>query len=393
MRVPLLDSVLSSVEKDIDLAPGSTVVVGMSGGVDSAVTALLLKELGYDVVALFMKNWDDDESSTSQENGASKKAVCPAEQDWHDVVQTAAYLKIPAYSISFAKEYREEVFEGFLLDLKRGLTPNPDILCNREIKFKHLLRKALSFNAKALATGHYARRRVQSGQAQLLRGIDSTKDQSYFLYAIPQEALQMARFPLGSLPKSTVRQVAEQYKLPVAKKRDSTGICFIGKRDFRPFVAKYLGFTPGKIISDTGCVVGEHQGVAFYTLGQRKGLQIGGPGDAWFVIKKIPEENLLVVAQGDDHPALYSNRLVAEELSWISGFAPVIPLQCSAKIRYRHEDTACTVLPVSQASTPQPASLAVEFQVAQRAITPRQSIVFYQGEVCLGGGMIAKDYD
>lgn len=348
----------------------------MSGGVDSAVSALLLKELGYNVIALFMKNWDEVEGP------------CPAEQDWNDVVQTAAYINIPAYSVSFAKEYREEVFQQFLSDLQRGLTPNPDILCNREIKFKHLLHKALSFDAKALATGHYARRRVENGSAMLLRGLDPMKDQSYFLYAIAQSALQVARFPIGSLPKSEVRTIAERYKLPVAKKKDSTGICFIGKRDFRPFIGKFLGFTPGKIVTDIGKVVGEHQGVAFYTLGQRKGLQIGGPGDAWFVIKKNLKDNMLVVAQGDDHPALYSNELCAEELSWIGGSAPQLPLQCSAKIRYRQADVGCAVF--GCVATSGIDGVRVVFNSPQRAVTPRQSIVFYQDEVCLGGGMISE---
>ncbi len=369
----MLEKYLAVLENTLTLKPPAKVVVGMSGGVDSAVSAFLLKELGFDVVGLFMKNWEEGEE-------------CPAEQDWQDVVQTASRMNIPCFSISFAKQYQDLVFEEFLEELKKGHTPNPDILCNREIKFKHLLAKAQELNAEALATGHYARHGLRDGQHLLLRGLDRNKDQTYFLSAITQEALTHSIFPVGSFLKPDIRKIAEEAKIPVAKKKDSTGICFIGKRDFRPFVGKFLGFTPGKMVTPEGKNVGVHQGVALYTIGQRKGLGIGGTsdgsGDAWFVVGKVVEENLLIVAQGENHPALFKNSLEAEEPSWIAGYEPALPLHCTAKIRYRQEDTPCVV---TKSAT---GNLHVQFEQPQRAITSRQSVVFYLDDVCLGGAFI-----
>lgn len=369
----MLDIYLKELEKTLTIQPPAKIVVGMSGGVDSAVTAFLLKELGFDVVGLFMKNWEEGED-------------CPAEQDWQDVVQTSSRMNIPCFSVSFAKEYKDLVFAEFLTELKKGHTPNPDILCNREIKFKHLLAKAEELNAQALATGHYARHALRDGKHLLLRGLDKNKDQTYFLSAITQEALRYSIFPVGSFLKPDIRKIAEEAKIPVAKKKDSTGICFIGKRDFRPFIGQYIGFSPGKMITPEGKIVGEHQGVALYTIGQRKGLGIGGQndgsGDAWFVVKKIPEENVLVVAQGENHPSLFANSLEAEEPTWIASIEPNFPLHCTAKIRYRQEDTPCLVTKTISGT------LHVEFEQPQRAITPRQSVVFYQDDVCLGGAFI-----
>lgn len=349
-----------------------TIVVGLSGGVDSAVTALLLKEQGFTVVGMFMKNWEE------QING-----VCTSQQDFDDVVAVSKQLGITYYPITFAKEYQELVFTYFLEELKKGNTPNPDILCNREIKFKLLLETAKKLGADALATGHYAINNFSNGEFFLDKARDHTKDQTYFLYTTNQHILSQALFPIGHLTKSEVREIAKKHNLAVAKKKDSTGICFIGKRDFRSFLEGYIQYSSGKFRTLDGKVVGTHQGVAYYTIGQRRGLAIGGPGDAYFVVGKDVAENIIWVAQGKDHPALFSDTLHAHSTSWIAGHPPgPLPYACKAKIRYRQEDVPCIIEEISDER------VYVRFLHPQRAITVSQSIVFYQGPHCLGGAII-----
>jgi len=340
------------------------IAVGMSGGVDSAVTALLLKQQGHEVIGLFMKNWDED--------------ACPAAEDAHDVARICDLIGIPYYTFNFTEEYWDRVFSQFLKELKEGHTPNPDILCNREIKFNVFFEKALHLKADALATGHYC----QSVDGQLLKGNDPNKDQSYFLYTLKEEILRKVLFPIGHLPKSEVRRIAKEHNLPVATKKDSTGICFIGKRDFRPFVAQYLKKKEGAIISVEGKRVGTHEGAHFYTVGQRKGLGVGGPGEAWYVAGKEMATNTVIVAQGDDHPALYAPSLTATDVSWVASKAPTFPLKCKAKIRYRQVEEPCVVTQIA------PDHIKVEFESPMRAITPRQAVVFYKDNVCLGGALI-----
>lgn len=346
-----------------------TVVVGMSGGVDSSVCALLLKQQGYRVIGLFMKNWEETDA-----NG-----VCTSSRDYEDVAKVCEQIGIPYYSVNFVKEYQEQVFSQFLTELKAGHTPNPDILCNREIKFKVFLEKALSLGADYLATGHYCRR---DEHLQLLKGLDPLKDQSYFLYTLGTAALQKVLFPIGHLLKSEVRKIAREHGLANSEKKDSTGICFIGKRDFKEFTGRYLGYHPGNFETLSGKVVGKHDGIAFYTIGQRKGLAIGGPGDAWFVVGKDIERNVVLVEQGDDHPSLYKSELIATDLSWVSESPPGLPYPCAAKVRYRQPEQPCIIERIEEGKA------YIRFLEPQRAVTSRQSIVFYQGEVCLGGGMI-----
>lgn len=340
------------------------VVVGLSGGVDSSVTALLLKQKGYDVIGLFMKNWDDEED-------------CNATVDQQDVANVADQIGIPFYTVNFAKEYWDNVFAECLEEYAKGYTPNPDILCNREIKFKLLFEKALSLGADYLATGHYAR---VLDDFQLGRGVDPDKDQSYFLYTLKSQILQKVLFPLGEMKKTEVRAIAKEYNLATATKKDSTGICFIGKKNFRPFLSKYIEKNPGNIETLDGKVVGRHEGIAYYTIGQRKGLQIGGEGEAWFIVDKDQQRNTLLAVQGDDHPALYAQALTATDISWVSQ-QPAFPFHCTAKIRYRAPDQKCKVEIINN-------KLYVFFETPQKAITPRQSIVFYQNNHCLGGAII-----
>lgn len=349
------------------------IAIGMSGGVDSSVSALLVQQSGADPIGLFMKNWDEQD-----ETGA-----CVAEQDFEDVARVCARLEIPYYAVNFVQEYRESVFEQFLHDLRLGITPNPDVLCNREIKFDRLLEKALSLGADHLATGHYCRKRDTSEGPLLLKGKDPNKDQSYFLHAVKRHALDKVIFPVGELLKPEVRKLARAAALPTAEKKDSVGICFIGKRDFRPFLQRYLGADPGTFQTLEGQVVGEHQGVALYTLGQRRGLGIGGAGEPWFVVGKDPINKVVFVAQGDDHPALYSQALVAKQVNWI--VHPIsTPFRCCAKVRYRQEDQRCEVAALAHDE------VLVTFESPQRAVTPGQSVVFYEGAVCLGGGVIVR---
>ncbi|OGN56497.1 MAG: tRNA 2-thiouridine(34) synthase MnmA [Chlamydiae bacterium RIFCSPHIGHO2_12_FULL_44_59] len=338
-----------------------TVVVGLSGGVDSSVSALLLKRLGYNVIGLFMKNWEEE-------------GQCKAAEDYEDVVKVSTKLGIPHYSVNFTKEYRETVFQDFLVSYKAGYTPNPDILCNREIKFKVFLEKALELGADYLATGHYCQR---DPDGRLLRGEDPTKDQSYFLHAVSQKALQKVLFPIGDKRKSEVRKMAKEQGLATAEKKDSTGICFIGKRAFKPFLEDYLQPQPGPFETLDGTVVGTHDGIQFYTIGQRKGMKLGGEGDAWYVVDKDVPRNAVIVVRGANHPALFSDWLRASHFTWIAE-TPLLPLRCTAKVRYRQEDTPCTLLESGE----------VLFDKPQRAVTPGQSIVFYEGKLCLGGAII-----
>jgi len=348
----------------------------MSGGVDSSVAAWLLKQQGYEVIGLFMKNWEDDDDSE----------YCSARQDWLDAVSVADVVGVDIEAVNFAAEYKDRVFAEFLREYSAGRTPNPDVLCNAEIKFKAFLDHALSLGADHIATGHYARVHAQDGQFQLLKALDASKDQSYFLHRLNQAQLSRTLFPLGEMHKTEVRKIAQQLGLSNAAKKDSTGICFIGERPFREFLKRYLPNTPGPMKTPEGRVVGQHVGLAFYTLGQRKGIGLGGSkegsGEAWFVARKDMSSNTLYVVQGHDHPWLLSQSLIAQEVSWVAGEPPAT-IQLAAKTRYRQSDAAC-VLESGAAHT-----CRLDFQQAQWAVTPGQSAVLYDREVCLGGGMIA----
>ncbi len=357
---------------------GKKVILGMSGGVDSSVAAVLLKEQGYEVLGLFMKNWDE-----TDENGD-----CPAAKDYADVQSVCARLGITCYSIEFIEEYRNHVFAEFLRQYEAGFTPNPDVLCNREIKFDLFLRKAVEFGCDFLATGHSARVRTRAtpasngGGIELLRGVDSNKDQTYFLTAVKGEVFDRVLFPIGHLPKSGVREIARKAGLSTSEKKDSTGICFIGERKFKAFLNQYVQAKPGSIRVLDGGIAGTHDGIAFYTLGQRKGLRLGGEGEPWFVVAKDIAKNELVVVRGTDHAALYSHDLVATELNWFAGAPPSSTFACSAKTRYRQSDQECSVTALEGGR------VRVDFKSPQRAVTPGQYVVFYSGEVCLGGGVI-----
>lgn len=352
------------------------VIVGLSGGVDSSVTAFLLKEQGYQVQAVFMQNWDTD----------GEDPFCPANQDLNDARSVCQHLNIPLDTVRFAEAYWNKVFQYFLDEYAAGRTPNPDILCNKEIKFKAFLNYALSKGADYIAMGHYARNVVQDGQHQLLKGKDPGKDQSYFLYTLQQDQLKYSLFPLGNLKKSEVRQIAAKVGLSTHAKKDSTGICFIGERRFRDFLAEYLLARPGEIRTETGKLLGKHNGLMFYTLGQRRGLGVGGvkqSDDApWYVLDKDVTQNVLIVGQNHAHPQLLSQKLRCHKLHWVSGKAPGTPLSCAAKTRYRQADAACVLKQEAEDC------YEVVFDQPQWAVTPGQSVVFYQGEVCLGGGVI-----
>lgn len=353
------------------------VVVGMSGGVDSSVSALLLKNEGYDVIGIFMKNWDDTDEF----------GHCTATDDFEDVARVCEQIGIPYYGVNFEKAYMDRVFQDFLEEYKRGRTPNPDVLCNKEIKFKELLHRALDLGADYLATGHYAKVREQQGKFELVRALDENKDQTYFLHTLDQYPLSKAMFPIGHLPKPEVRKIAAEYGLITAKKKDSTGICFIGEKNFRTFLSTYLPAKPGKIVSVDGTILGSHDGLMHYTMGQRHGIRIGGVaegnGEPWFVVDKDLTNNCLIVAQGEKHPMLYAHGLVASKLSWVQEVPPALEtFQCTAKFRYRQPDQAVTVKLLANNQC------QVLFDEPQRAITPGQSVVFYKDEVCLGGGII-----
>ena len=358
---------------------GERIVVGMSGGVDSSVAALLLKEQGYDVVGVFMKNWEEED-----DNG-----TCTAETDWQDVREVCDLIGIPCYSVNFAKEYWDRVFSYFLKEYKAGRTPNPDVLCNREIKFAAFLDFAMKLGASRMATGHFVR---TDGEGSLLRGADPAKDQSYFLYMVHSAQLKKALFPVGGMTKGEVRALAAERGLPVSAKKDSTGVCFIGERNFKKFLSEYLPAQPGEMVNvEDGTAVGRHDGLMYYTLGQRRGLGIGGRGDgrSWFVVGKDLERNRLLVAQGEDHPLLYSSLCLAEDATWV-GEAPVKTgetFQCTAKYRYRQPDQPVEV------TLEEGNLLRVRSLNPQRAVTPGQSVVLYDGEKCLGGGIATRVLD
>ncbi len=361
----------------LERAPaGTPVVVGLSGGVDSSVTAALLKEAGFAVSAIFMKNW----------NEPTESGHCRWEEDVADALEVCERLDIPLNTVDLSQAYWDGVFEDFLGEYARGRTPNPDILCNREVKFKAFLAHARELGGTFVATGHYARIREIEGRQALLKGLDGNKDQSYFLYTLGQEQLAASLFPVGDLPKPEVRERARRLGLVTHDKKDSTGICFIGEQRFREFLSRYLPAQAGLIRALDGRVLGAHQGVFYYTLGQREGLRVGGvkgaAEGAWYVVGKDVAANELLVAQGHDHPALLSSRLEADSLSWVAGEAPAIPLRCRAKTRYRQPDQDCVVHALG------PDRVRVDFDQPQRAVTPGQSVVFYDGEVCLGGGII-----
>ncbi|SFC04981.1 tRNA-specific 2-thiouridylase [Marinospirillum celere] len=362
--------------------PASTrVIVGMSGGVDSSVSALLLKRQGYQVEGLFMKNWEEDDGTE----------YCTAKEDYADAQAVSDKLGIKLHAANFAAEYWDFVFEHFLEEYKAGRTPNPDILCNREIKFKAFLEYAQHLGADLIATGHYVRRgQDDQGQALLLRGLDNNKDQSYFLHAVGHREIGLTLFPVGELEKPEVRRLAEENDLVTAKKKDSTGICFIGERRFSDFLKRYLPAQPGTIITDQGEVIGEHAGLMYYTLGQRQGLGIGGvkgyPDAPWFVAGKNLDTNELTVVQGEDHPLLFTDGLICAAPDWVAGQPPKSAFRSTAKVRYRQADQDC------QVEVLESGQCRVLFDQPQRAVTPGQSVVFYQDEICLGGGVIEETF-
>ena len=354
------------------------IVVGMSGGVDSSVAALLLKQQGYDVIGVFMKNWDEKD-----DNG-----TCTATADWQDVQAVCEQIDIPYYAVNFEKEYQERVFQYFLEEYRKGRTPNPDVLCNREIKFKAFLEFAMKLGATRMATGHFVNAGSCDGHPTLLRGVDPNKDQSYFLYMLKEAQLAKAMFPVGGMTKAQVRQIAEENGLPVSHKKDSTGVCFIGERNFRHFLQEFLPLQAGEMQTENGRKVGEHIGLAYYTLGQRKGLGIGGSGDgrSWFVVDKDLKRNVLVVSQGEDSPRLFSRFARASQATWIADDAPAkdgVPFRCTAKYRYRQPDQAVEAMLRGE-------ELLLRADQPQRAVTPGQSVVLYRDEVCLGGGIIEE---
>ncbi len=366
------------IENKNNLA-GRKIIVAVSGGVDSAVAALLLKQQGADVHALHMTNWEDDEG------------YCTAARDLQDARQVCEQIGVPLHHVNFAREYRQNVFEHFLNEYRSGRTPNPDVLCNREIKFGEFRRYAKRLGAELIATGHYARVRIVDGHAQLLKAADTAKDQSYFLHAVGEDALRETLFPLGEMQKSEVREIARNFGLHVSEKKDSTGICFIGERPFREFLASFLPSSSGPIRTVDGTTIGKHDGLMFYTIGQRQGLGVGGRRDAenapWFVAAKDLQNNALIVVQGEDE-LLYCDHLVTGSVHWIGDPPPMLlrkgAMPCAAKVRYRQEDQACLVRRAADSS------VEVLFELRQRAVAPGQYAVFYAGEHCLGGAAVLR---
>ncbi|MCK2045114.1 tRNA 2-thiouridine(34) synthase MnmA [Chromohalobacter moromii] len=362
-------------------ATACKVIVGMSGGVDSSVTALVLLEQGYEVEGLFMKNWDEDDGTE----------YCTAKDDLADAQAVCDKLGIRLHTANFAAEYWDNVFEHFLAEYKAGRTPNPDILCNREIKFKVFLEYAEMLGAERIATGHYVRNGERDGRVRLLKGLDANKDQSYFLHAVPEVAIACTLFPVGEMEKSEVRAIAERHGLATARKKDSTGICFIGERRFGDFLKQYLPAQPGTIETPEGEVIGEHMGLMYYTLGQRQGLGIGGlpnhPDAPWYVAAKDLERNVLIAVQGKHHPLLYTDSLSTEPVEWVAGQPPAPEVRLQAKTRYRQQDVACQVRVLEDGG------VEAFFDDPQRAVTPGQSLVLYEDDICLGGGVIRETWN
>ena len=348
------------------------VVVGMSGGVDSSVAAYLMKQQGHEVLGVFMNNWEEKDD----------RGVCTSQKDWDDVRRVCDVIDIPYYSVNFAREYKERVFAHFLEEYQKCRTPNPDVLCNREIKFNVFLNFAETLGAEKLVTGHFANLGRQGDKVTLLRAKDENKDQTYFLYMLGQRALSRACFPVGGLLKSEVREIARQQGLPTSEKKDSTGVCFIGERDFRAFLKTYLPAQGGDMVDESGKVVGHHEGLMYYTLGQRRGLGIGGGGNGqrWFVIEKDVKHNRLIVSQGEDD-RLYTPRAEASEATWISGEAPGGEVECMVRLRHRQPLQKCRIQISGE-------KVHMDFDQPQRAVPPGQSAVFYQGDVCLGGAIV-----
>ena len=362
-------------KREISLEVMKKVVIGMSGGVDSSVAAILLKEQGYEVEGLFMRNWDTSLNGDILGNPNLNDQICPQEQDYNDALEVCKKIGIPLHRIDFVKEYWDYVFVYFLEELKKGRTPNPDIMCNKYIKFDYFIREAKRLGADYIATGHYAR--IRDGQ--LLRAVDTNKDQTYFLSQLNQEQLSKVLFPIGELTKPEVRKIAEQYGLITAKKKDSTGICFIGERNFKNFLKNYLPNQPGKIINiETNEVVGDHVGLMYYTIGQRRGLEVGGTADRLFVVGKNLQDNILYVALGEDNPYLYSDSCIIDTVNFNSEEKP---LKCSAKFRYRANDYPVTLEYLDNGE------IKVKYK-AVKSVTPGQACVFYDGEKCLGGGIV-----
>lgn len=370
MRSITMDMFISRKENPRE----TTVVVGMSGGVDSSVAALLLKQQGYKVIGIFMKNWDEE----------NEFGECLATQDSEDARKVCESLNIPFYTVNFVKKYWDNVFSYFIEELKKGRTPNPDVLCNKEIKFKAFLDYAMKLGADYIATGHYARVDYLDGRYRLRKGIDSNKDQTYFLSMLGQEQLEKALFPLGNMKKKEVKEIAFKAGFSTAYKKESMGICFIGERKFKSFLKNYLPAQPGDIMTLAGEIVGQHEGLMYYTIGQRRGLGIGGQGNGepWFVVHKDLEKNVLYVVQGDTHPDLYSKSITVTDLHWISGIKPKDEFKCMVKLRYRQPDQGMTVHMTSDRTC------EVIFDQLERAVTPGQFAVFYDGDECLGAGII-----
>lgn len=352
------------------------VVVGMSGGVDSSVAALLLKQQGYDVIGIFMKNWDDTDDT----------GFCTATEDYDDVIRVCNQIGIPYYAVNFEKQYWDKVFTYFLEEYKAGRTPNPDVMCNKEIKFKAFLEHAVNLGADYLATGHYAQVEYRDGEYKMLRGKDENKDQTYFLNQLNQEQLSKVMFPIGNLEKSRVREIAKEANLATATKKDSTGICFIGERNFKEFLGQYLPAQPGNMETMDGEVKGKHDGLMYHTIGQRHGLGIGGSGEPWFAIGKDLKRNILYVGQGFHNEKLYSDSIIADNVSWVSDQEKSAEFTCTAKFRYRQDDNKVTVQLMDNNK------VKVIFDEPIRAVTPGQAVVFYNGDECLGGGTIDEVY-
>lgn len=364
------------------------VVLGLSGGVDSAVSAYLLKQQGYDVVGVFMRNWDSQLNNDVLGNPTNDESVCPQEQDYADALAVGKHLGIEVKRVDFIKEYWDQVFTYFIDEYKKGYTPNPDILCNKHIKFNAFLNYANNLGADYIATGHYARvEHLDDGTSIMLKGVDNNKDQTYFLCQLNQAQLNKTLFPLGEIDKSKVRDIAKSIDLPVANKKDSTGICFIGERDFKQFLQNYIPSIHGDIVDmEANKVVGKHAGIMYYTIGQRKGLGLGGPGDAWFVVGKDYSKNVLYVCQGDQNKWLLSTGALVHDINWVSGNIPDATMPCNAKFRYRQVDNEVSIQFIDDTTA------MVHFNNPVKAVTPGQAAVFYDDLICLGGGTISKVY-